>query len=308
MGTPLPTVQDMSPDLAREGLLSGLKGKISSLRAKGEAVGANEEQRFRAELKEAAEGFEAMMLRQLFKEMLPEDQSSLFGEGLGSKTYHSLFIDELSTLAAKTGQLGLAETIEREVAAQAGLTDESENRTEPIPGTALGRPLPQPLRRSTISYSDVTGTNGGTYSNDYALEQYARDAVNISFVEPLHGRQTSKFGERNDPFTNSMSHHRGLDIAAAEGSEIKAAATGKVTFSGWKSGYGNIVIIEHAGGYETRYAHNADNLVREGETVTAGQVVAKVGSTGRSTGPHLHFELRKDGLPRNPEEVLSRVD
>lgn len=108
-------------------------------------------------------------------------------------------------------------------------------------------------------------------------------------------RVSSVFGDPRPDHT-----HVGLDIAIPEGTPIVAVADGIVRFSGWKDGYGNVVYVDHGEGWETRYAHNSQNLVAEGATVTRGQVIAIVGTTGHSTGPHIHFEVHKDGVPQDP--------
>jgi murein DD-endopeptidase MepM/ murein hydrolase activator NlpD len=118
------------------------------------------------------------------------------------------------------------------------------------------------------------------------------------------GVVTSKFGYRRHPITGRSSMHKGIDIAAKTGTDIVAMADGVVIFSGRKSGYGNIVEVRHANGLETRYAHNSQNLAKEGDMVRKGQVIAKVGSTGRSTGPHVHFEVRRNGEAVNPMQYL----
>ena len=110
----------------------------------------------------------------------------------------------------------------------------------------------------------------------------------------------SPFGSRVDPITGQMETHLGLDFAAEIGSEIKAVAPGVVAFAGDRPGYGHVVEIDHGNGYMTRYAHNLANLVEVGERVKFGQVIAKVGSTGRSTGPHCHLEVWFNGKPVNP--------
>ena len=114
------------------------------------------------------------------------------------------------------------------------------------------------------------------------------------FVWPLKGRLTSKFGRRGKSF------HDGLDIAAPKGTPIRAVQKGKVLFSDKLRGYGNIVIIRHAGRYVSVYAHNRKNLARKGQRVAQWQVIGEVGSTGRVTGPHLHFEIRKNNVARDP--------
>jgi murein DD-endopeptidase MepM/ murein hydrolase activator NlpD len=117
----------------------------------------------------------------------------------------------------------------------------------------------------------------------------------------LPGRVSSDFGWRSDPVTGAARFHKGVDIAAAYGQEVPAAAPGTVTFAGVQGGYGNLVIVRHDGGAETRYAHLSQLDVQEGDEVKAGDVVGRVGQTGRATGPHLHFELREDGRPVDPQ-------
>ncbi|MEA3640192.1 MAG: M23 family metallopeptidase [Lamprobacter sp.] len=118
------------------------------------------------------------------------------------------------------------------------------------------------------------------------------------------GVVTSTFGMRRHPISGRRSMHKGIDISGKHGSDILAMADGLVIFSGRKTGYGKIVEIRHPDGLETRYAHNSRNLVSEGDLVTKGQVIAKLGSTGRSTGPHVHFEVRRNGEALDPMRFL----
>ncbi len=122
---------------------------------------------------------------------------------------------------------------------------------------------------------------------------------------PIQGRLSSRFGIRRDPIHGHHRFHRGMDIAAPRGTPIGAAGEGTVVFAGHRKGYGNTVIVEHPDGRQTRYAH-ADRLyVKRGDTVNAGEVIAAVGSTGRSTGPHLHFEVVENGRRVNPLSILT---
>jgi len=125
---------------------------------------------------------------------------------------------------------------------------------------------------------------------------------------PASGKITSSFGLRTDPIDGKLRHHNGIDIAVPEGTEIKPVLSGKVVYSGYSNGYGNCVIVEHENGIQTIYAHNSKNLVKVGDTVTADTVIALSGSTGRTTGPHLHFEVRKDGKPVNPVAMLNSLE
>lgn len=123
---------------------------------------------------------------------------------------------------------------------------------------------------------------------------------------PAQGRLTSRYGNRKNPFGRGTRFHKGIDIANSYGTSIKAAGSGTVTFSGTRSGYGRVVIIKHNSEYETLYAHNSQNLVKVGDKVEKGQAIAKMGSTGRSTGCHLHFEIHKNGKTINPLTVLNK--
>ena len=118
------------------------------------------------------------------------------------------------------------------------------------------------------------------------------------------GLVSSKFGQRIDPFTGKREMHKGIDIAGKEGAQILAVADGIVIWSGERKGYGNLVEIDHGTGYVTRYGHSKQQLVESGDTVRKGQVIALIGSTGRSTGPHVHVEVMKDGLYVNPAKYL----
>lgn len=120
-------------------------------------------------------------------------------------------------------------------------------------------------------------------------------------ILPIQGRITSPTGMRSDPFDGKLKHHNGLDIAAPQGTPVKPVAPGTVIYSGWKKGYGNTVILDHHDGMVTVYAHHASNNVNEGESVGLGTVIALTGSTGRSTGPHLHFEAWRNGVNITPE-------
>ncbi len=116
---------------------------------------------------------------------------------------------------------------------------------------------------------------------------------------------SSFYGTRVDPFTGYTAFHPGVDFAGEAGSEVVAVATGVVTWAGEHLGYGNLVEITHGNGYVTRYGHNSKVLVKAGETVQKGQVLALVGSTGHSTGPHVHFEVLRDGSPIDPMAFIN---
>lgn len=121
---------------------------------------------------------------------------------------------------------------------------------------------------------------------------------------PLQGRVSSEFGWRVDPIHGREKFHQGLDLAAAEGTPVRSCMPGRVVLSDYRDGYGNVVVVDHGNGFTTLYAHNRENLASEGDRVSAGDPLARLGSTGRSTGPHLHFEVRRHGRHMDPAEFL----
>jgi len=122
---------------------------------------------------------------------------------------------------------------------------------------------------------------------------------------PVYGRITSHIGWRKNPFGRGYEFHSGIDIYAPHGSKVRATADGVVEFAGWYGDYGKTVIIRHPSGYLTLYGHLSQIDVKEGQKIKAGDVVGRVGSTGRSTGPHLHYEVIKDNKPIDPSKFLA---
>ena len=118
------------------------------------------------------------------------------------------------------------------------------------------------------------------------------------------GWLSSRYGKRNDPFTGKQDFHKGLDFAGKKGSEVIAVGDGVVSWAGKKSGYGQLIEINHGNGYSTRYGHNQSHMVKVGDTVKKGQQIALMGSTGRSTGPHVHFEVLRNGKKVNPSGFI----
>jgi murein DD-endopeptidase MepM/ murein hydrolase activator NlpD len=121
------------------------------------------------------------------------------------------------------------------------------------------------------------------------------------------GWMSSRYGYRADPFKGHRSWHNGVDFAGKEGADIVAVGAGVVTWSGQRHGYGNMIEVDHGEGFVTRYGHNKQNLVNVGEVVKKGQVIAVMGSTGRSTGPHVHFEVYKHGRSVDPASYIRRT-
>ena len=118
---------------------------------------------------------------------------------------------------------------------------------------------------------------------------------------------SSRYGERSDPFTGKPAQHQGLDFVGTRGTEVLSVASGVVIRADKQGAYGNTVEIDHGNGYRTRYAHNDSLIVEPGDHVTAGQVIARLGSTGRTSAPHVHFEVLKNGAPINPASFVSNL-
>lgn len=132
-------------------------------------------------------------------------------------------------------------------------------------------------------------------------------AVYLANMPVRRGYVTSRYGYRTDPFTGRTAFHAGIDFAGPEGTDVFAVAPGIVTFAGVKSGYGNVVEINHGDGMTTRYAHARSLAVKVGDMVTKDQLVAYMGSTGRSSGPHLHYEVMRNGTQVDPASYIAHV-
>lgn len=149
-----------------------------------------------------------------------------------------------------------------------------------------------------------TGAGASTAAVIPTNSSVAPFTVTVKAVCPVEGTITSQYGFRTDPFTGKPGFHSGLDIGAPEGENIAAAFYGKVAETGTDDEYGNYVIISHCDGFSTLYAHCSEVYVKENTVIRAGETIAAVGSTGLSTGPHLHFEIRRSGVRYNPAFVL----
>lgn len=222
----------------------------------------------------------------------------------------------LDALALQLGEMRARvmrlDALSARLAEMAGI---KERELEAIPPPAAGGPQ--------VNIEDVTETQlQDDIAELSALIEVKSDRLNMLEVMLLQktmqqsmlpdtspigvGYNSSSFGRRADPFTGRTAFHEGLDFTATVGTPIYAAAGGVVTVSEQMPDYGKIVKISHGAGMETRYAHASELLVSVGQVVKKGQMIARVGSTGRSTGPHLHFEVRRDGAPLDPRKFLQR--
>ncbi|MDH5762135.1 MAG: M23 family metallopeptidase [Nitrospinota bacterium] len=172
------------------------------------------------------------------------------------------------------------------------------------------------LEKETQSMLDRLSGDLGILTNQIKMRQFSFQELDeylknqksllasTPSIWPSRGWVTSGFGYRKSPFTGLPEKHEGLDIAARMGSEVRSTADGKVILSGRENGYGNMVEIDHGYGVLTRYGHNSKNLVKVGDKVKRGQAIALVGSTGRSTGPHVHYEVLLNGIPVSPRNYI----
>ena len=261
--------------------------------------------------KEAVHQFESYLVQMMVREMRKSVPKGIF-DSQSMDMFIDLLDQSLAEQITEAGGLGFADALERSL----GMRGMEES--DLLSGGSFASQVEKALGGATgMSSSSLSGHSAHSLS---ALEEVAHlplpnlpsseifqgiPEASSKTVFPVDGRISSRFGHRIDPIDGHHAHHKGLDIAAAEGTTIKAMQEGTVTFSGTKGGYGNVVIVDHGNGLETRYAHCAQLDVRVGQRVVAGSPIATVGSTGRSTGPHLHFEVRKDGEAVNPMTFLS---
>lgn len=243
----------------------------------------------KAQLKKVAEEFESLFVAYLLKTMRETIEESGFTEGgLGKGIYTDLFDQELSRSIAGHGALGIADLLmkrfEEGVPAQAPIDGADASPT----GTLRVRP-------TTVPSPDLQKTDGGE----------GRQEEIPDFRLPLRAPVSSGFGTRQDPFTRQLRFHKGVDLAVPAGTPVAAAMGGVVLSAGFEPGYGNTVVLQHSGDLQTRYAHLATVNVKKGDIVRPEQILGPVGSTGHSTGPHLHFEVIRRGEPVDPHMALA---
>jgi murein DD-endopeptidase MepM/ murein hydrolase activator NlpD len=217
---------------------------------------------------EGARTLESILLKQLIQD------SGVF-RGMnqaGGKIYGEMFCEALANAVSQSGGVGIAKLVEGSFE-QAGVTAESAERDPDLAAQFL--------------FSHGRDTQAPAATN-------------------LAPEVSSNYGRRTDPIDGSAKFHTGIDVAAQEGSPVLAAASGVVRRAGLRGGYGKAVEIDNGGGTSTLYGHASALAVKEGDTVEAGQPIAFVGHTGRATGAHLHFEVRKDGKPIDPQPALNR--
>jgi murein DD-endopeptidase MepM/ murein hydrolase activator NlpD len=252
-----------------------------------------------ARVRELAHEFEAMFLAQMLRQMrqsMALAESDEEGDGFGKAAFTDTFDTELARHLSRSGGLGIADVIieayERQTGTSgasgaSGALDVSSARV--VPGAS----------GAVHASSAVSGEGSPADPSDAPAP--GRDA-------PVAlGPISSAFGWRRDPLTGQGRFHKGVDVKAAYGQTVPSVAGGTVLTAGTQGGYGLTVVVEHDSGIRTRYAHLSELAVRPGDVVARGQDLGRVGSSGRSTGPHLHFEVLEAGKPVNPALGLRKL-
>jgi len=213
--------------------------------------------------KTIASKMQAMFMEVMLKTMEEsvEAEGGLFGDSAGSEIYRGLFREQLASVMSTQLQSPLSNQLEQKL--ESGVSESHVDRS-----TAVVAPNTLPAGEEPDVTSQIDGQ-----------------------TLPVNGTVTSTEGWRRDPFNGEMRFHRGTDIAAPLNTAIQAVEGGVVVESGPKGGYGNAVVIRSDSGRRTLYGHNKTNLVHVGDRVQAGETIAKLGATGRATGPHVHFEV-----------------
>lgn len=247
----------------------------------------------RLRLQRLASEFESMLLNQVLQEMrragkwnMGDEDEGAEGTGLGAGALFEILDGELSKQLSASKGFGLSSQLM-----------EAFDRIQGTSGTTaagIGDQDADPVPAAALPGSHDRTSAAGSFADRSDLDGAAAVAA--------AGRQvTSGYGWRRDPFTGETRMHRGVDLRAAYGEDVTASAGGRIAFSGAQGSFGNTVVVEHANGTRTRYAHLSVVLVRDGDTVEPGQVVGRAGSTGRATAPHLHVEVTdRHGRHLNP--------
>lgn len=175
-----------------------------------------------------------------------------------------------------------------------------QNLEGPADISAEGRLVPT-FNETLQEYSSLRATSFARFDRSYTRRWHTNTQPSIW---PVDGRLMGAYGHRSDPFSGEGAFHRGVDISAPTGTPIRAAADGVVSFAGWFSGFGKLVVVDHGNGMETYYAHMSKIDVMEGHDVRRGEVIGRVGSTGRATAPHLHYEVHVGKAAVNPYRFL----
>lgn len=247
----------------------------------------NESKNDREAVFKAAQEFESYMMSFMFRQMQKSvPKSEFLGGGNTQDMFMGLYIDEVSK-RAQSGNRGLAQMITQQYAKQMGEVGHQEIKT-----------LEQTQKEPSLSLTDQLDSFS---KDDQDLIHFGRVMHDLDqMIGKLEKHKTSDFGMRMHPIAKKERFHHGIDFGLAEGTPVEAPSSGRVVFAGTKGGYGNTVIVDHGNKITTLYAHLSEIQVSEGDQIDRNHQLGRVGTTGVSTGPHLHFEVRKDGKPLDP--------
>ncbi len=240
--------------------------------------------------KTAAKQLEAFFLRQMLAEAKPAGAEGVDG-GFAGDTFKQMFNEAVADKMSDSGGIGMAEIMAKQLSRGSGADNADAMTAMKISGANLHR---------GTAVDTVAAAPGGPALKGALPDGYAGPALQM----PVIGRASSGYGVRMDPIQHKEIKHPGFDLAAPTGTVVGAAAAGTITHAGPAGTYGNLVTVTHAAGYETRYAHLSAVSVKVGDHVDAGAPIGNVGTTGASTGPHLHFEVRHDGAAIDPAPLL----
>lgn len=243
-----------------------------------------------AKMEEAAKGFESFLYGFMFKSMYSSVQKSEFTESsMGNEIFMQMFIDEAAKNQTMAGSNSLSSQLMKQYEAN----------------------MPK-AEREALRGSKDAAANTPFKVDDYIKDVQSRPSQESEvavkddvarYVANLSESVTSHFGERRHPISGKVRHHDGMDFGLSHGTDLHCPAAGKVAFAGVLGGYGNAVIIDHGQGWMTKYGHLSEITVKPGDKINKNDLLGKVGSTGVSTGPHLHLEVLRDGVPVDPRSL-----
>lgn len=222
---------------------------------------------------EAAQQFESYLVEMMIREMRKTLPKGGVFDSEFMKTFNNMFDHAMADEITAGGGLGFSDALLRSWGQDPG---PSQHRIE----------SQRPVWR------------------DVHEHEHAHEGAQLDGQFPVQGALTSRFGRRRHPITGKHSHHKGIDIAAPTGADIQAVRGGTVTIAGDRGGFGKVVVIDHGDGWTSTYAHCSELNVQAGQLVSSDDIIAQVGSTGFSTGPHLHFEIHHQGKALDPQMVF----
>jgi len=307
-------------------------GQQAELRRMEQDLKAGQGSEDRQELKETCQEFESLFIQKLWSSMRKTVPQGSLLHSKAEEHYMSLFDQAFAREMSQNGGIGLGEVLLQQL--QSRLEASSTHARSgggDDQGLAMEDQGPLELRSQDGGRSarviqeveslaaeiekrqaPVTESQAKSHAMSRGSDMASAQSSSLSegqnrLAMPVKGEISSHFGWRTDPFTGEKAWHSGVDIAVEPGSPVKACWPGRVAFSGPRQGYGNLVIVEHGNGWRSYYGHNRENLAQVGDSVSLGQEIASSGSTGRSTGPHLHFELRQGQTAWDPMHIQRRV-